>query len=235
MKNVIILNKFLVGGWTEEKNNIPYELIDLLKTDDNQHYVYNLKTGTSPNNVGINSKEYHAQYLVLTSDSIGRDGAFDILYVIELEKKMHEMHMNRVDGKLYISDTNKTQIDKILKDNNIKYGNHYVSEFHKNEEKPYGFYVTFKAKRIYWAPNKISFKPNQMQKCRNNFYYYDDKQTIDYQNLIGLISTSIKSGLLKVVNELDSIKTIGQSEYWKINSDWLNLSEQIIKFRNTLK
>ena len=105
-KNVILLNKPFLGGWLNNKGNIGHEVIDFLKTDDENYYVYNIPWGVCPDDIWIEGtrdlqqmgrEKYIGKYMVLTSESRGHD--FDILYVIKLSEKLHRFHTTKDKDK----------------------------------------------------------------------------------------------------------------------------------------
>lgn len=52
-KKVIILNKPFLGSWLENQNNIGHEVIDFLKTDNGEYYVFNNPWGVCPDDIFV--------------------------------------------------------------------------------------------------------------------------------------------------------------------------------------
>lgn len=81
-----------MGNWLDNAGNIGHEIIDFLRTDNGELYIYNNPYGQCPNyKIGVNdsAKKYNAKYLVLTSKENAKDKSFEILYVVELEELLH--------------------------------------------------------------------------------------------------------------------------------------------------
>ena len=144
--NVILLNKPFLGGWLDAKGNIGHEVIDFLKTDDGQYYVYNNPVGFCPGDIWIEGttdlertqqEKYIGKYLVLTSEKRGND--FDILYVIELGEKLHRYHVPRKDvAQLRY---NQAQVKEIIRKRNIKYNGKYLDEIYKDDDSKVVFLI----------------------------------------------------------------------------------------------
>ncbi len=50
---VIILNKPFLGGWLDAEGHIAHEIIDFLRDDNGEHYIYGLHAGTCPDNIWV--------------------------------------------------------------------------------------------------------------------------------------------------------------------------------------
>ena len=197
--NVILLNKPFLGGWLNNKGNIGHEVIDFLKTDDGNYYVYNNPWGVCPNNIWIEGtrelqrmrrEKYIGKYMVLTSESRGHD--FDILYVIKLSEKLHRFHTTKDEDKTQFRN-DQSEVVRIMRERNIKYNNKFLDEIYTEED---SLYLTFKAECIWKADNPILVHGMEYNFQRNKGYIYDDEYPADYELLINIIEDSIADGSL---------------------------------------
>lgn len=197
---VILLNKPFLGGYLNNKGNIGHEVIDFLKTDNDDYYVYNNPWGVCPNNIWIEGtqslkrlrcEKYIGKYTVLTSETRGHD--FDILYVIELSEKIHRFHTSKdADKTKFRADQN--EVIKIMRERNIKYNDKFLDEIYREDD---SLYLTFKGSRIWKADIPILVQGLEYNFQRNKGYIYDDEYPNDYQILIGIINNSIENGRLQ--------------------------------------
>ena len=218
---VIILNKPFLGGWLNKEGNIGHEVINFIKTDDGQYYVYNNPWGVCPKDIFVEGdtrekdEKYAAKYMVLTGPTKkvkGKGGAsdkyvFDILYVIELAKKLHRCHHKRIQKEYRDENDEKkwtyepdvedlivqqSAVQKEITDTwNIKYNNVFLHQIYGNDET---FYVTFEGKKIYKAekPIPVELKYNFQ---RNKGYLYNNKEfKDDYDDLEKLLDNETKTG-----------------------------------------
>lgn len=190
-KKVIILNKPFLGSWLENQNNIGHEVIDFLKTDNGEYYVFNNPWGVCPDDIFVKGcshakKEvYEAQYLVLTSEM--HNGGFYILYVIELSEKLHSLHTKK-DKNILVN--NQNRIKAIIKNRNIIYNNKYLYDIYKNDE---SLFVTFKGKGIYKANTPIHVSKLSFNFQRNKGYVKSDVYQNDYKKIITVINNALKN------------------------------------------
>ena len=185
----IILNKIFEGSWNTIEGNISHEIIDFVLTDFGEQYIYNTPGGHCPELIYIKGetpqdKETHeAQYMLLTS--VAKGGAFDILYCIELEKKLHCYSNCKKDlGKI-----RKDIIDNIIKKNTIEYGGKPLHEIYGADDE--SLLVTFKAKAIKKAKGIIHIDGLTYNFQRNKGYIKGDGATEnDYKKIENLIKDS---------------------------------------------
>ncbi len=188
-KEVIILNKPFLGSWLENQNNIGHEVIDFLKTDNGKYYVFNNPWGVCPDDIFVkgctpNKREvYEAQYLVLTSEM--HNGGFYILYVIELNKKLHSLHTKK-DKNILVN--NQNRIKAIIEKENIIYNKKYLYDIYKNDE---SLFVTFEGKRIYKANTPIYVNGLSFNFQRNKGYVKSDVYQNDYNKIITVINNAL--------------------------------------------
>lgn len=241
--NVIILNKPFLGGWLDSKGHIGHEIINFFKTDppNSEYYVYNNPWGACPDDIyciadekPLKKEKYCAKYMVLTGPTKKQKDellhSFDILYVIELEQKLHRHHAIKrkiikevdEDGEEILVDktdwtplrTSQADIkEKIENKWKIKYNGIFLHEIYGEDE---SLYITFKANKIYKAeqPIRVALEYNFQ---RNKGYIYDTKTIkvngkeprdygADYVKLEEVINKSIENGQLyeyipKILNE----------------------------------
>ncbi|MBU4691024.1 PD-(D/E)XK nuclease family protein [Mycoplasma zalophi] len=225
--NVILLNKLFLGDWLDQKGNIGHEIIDFLLTDNNEYYVYNNPWGVCPDDIWVEGtknlrqwkkEKYLAKYLVLTSGL--KNNNFNILYVVELEEKIHRFHT--VSKKSNNSSDNTEQyhryenfkcaqkaLKQFMQERKIVYNGKYLYEIYKDND---SLYLTFKAKKIYKANEEIPVSNLIYNFQRNKGYLFDDKNKNDYEFVNNLILTSIENKKLiefnpKTVKE-DNIRSL---------------------------
>lgn len=189
-KEVILLNKPFLGDWLDDAKNIGHEIIDFLKTDNGDLYIYNNPYGQAPKScIGIKDKKkkYDAQYLVLTGKENAKEKSFEILYVIELEKLLHKFSSTKHKKKEKRSEKEEKElrqrqkeIIKIIEENGIKYNGKLLNEIYKNDD---SLYVTFKASKIYRAIVPIKVQMNEYDFRRNKGYLFEDKDEGDFKAL----------------------------------------------------
>ena len=201
MKKVILLNKPFLGGWLDKEGNIGHEIIDFLQTDRGDYYVYNNPWGICPQDIWIegtsgltkNSKEeYAAQYLLLTGSEHGKE--FEILYVIELEEKLHRHNTAKKEENKANFRMRQEEVKKLMREKDIRYNGKYLDEIYGEDD---SLYLTFKGKKIYRAVNPIPVTDLEYNFQRNKGYIKDDKFPQDYLRVITLIEESIKNGALQ--------------------------------------
>lgn len=243
--NVILLNKLFLGGWLNKEGNIGHEIIDFIKTDNGECYVYNNPWGVCPDDIFVGSKagkggeQYKGEYLVLTSEGKGKKSKdFYILYVIKLAEKIHTQHAVKREceksenefGKEIKKDKTKwselrkrqEEVKKLMEDRNIKYNDKYLHEIYGEDDT---LYLTFRGHEMYKAKNPILVTGLSYNFQRNKGYIYDDKFEKDYKTIEEKIKNSLKDGTLekftpKSVNE----KEIGAL---KISKTFLDLIGEI--------
>lgn len=204
-KEVIILNKPFLGNWLDNPENIGHEIIDFLRTDNEELYIYNNPYGQCPNNIWVDgttglkrrkSEKYSAKYLILCSGE--HNNSFDILYIVKLQEKLHREHT--INHKKNISEDEKQQlktrqekIKEIIDKNNIIYNGKKLYEIYKNEN---FLYVTFKASKIYKAINPIpvgDLKHYNFQRNKGYLYSDSDIQHDDFETINNIITNAISS------------------------------------------
>ena len=209
-KEVIILNKPFLGNWLDNPENIGHEIIDFLSTDNGELYIYNNPYGQCPDNIWVGetdrttnlkkrkSEKYYAKYLILCSGE--HNNSFDILYIIELQEKLHREHTTKhnknipEDEKLQLK-SRQEKIKKIIDKNNIVYNGKKLYEIYKNDN---SLYVTFKASKIYKAINPIPVNDLKDYKFqRNKGYLYSDNEKgnlrDDFKTINDIITNAISS------------------------------------------
>lgn len=124
---VILLNKAFSGSWLDAEGHIAHEIIDFLRADDGNVYVYDAPHG-SAHDVYVNGQtpapdeKFCAQYMVITggygeSKKEGHKAgacSFDIQFVIKLAKKIHPFHSSYSWRTLWAKKDNMNQEEKDL-------------------------------------------------------------------------------------------------------------------------
>ena len=263
----ILLNKAFSGDWLKDEDHIGHEIIDLILADDRSHYVYFAPWGSVPNNVVVEGdshfrkergKEYQTKYLVLTSSYHKKEKYVDILYVIELERKMQNLSAAKAEDPTDAPEKYEKAIQKI--EANYKWMKDIIDEFdiEYNGKKLYqiyplideegkrdrGLYVSFKAKRIYRATETLSYELNQSIILGNHFVIKDDdKYATDYVGLIKLVEDNIENGVLEVFtpNSLLELKEAGFTstffdliDYGDVEQAFTNILHSVLKQGNLL-
>ena len=196
-KEVILLNKPFLGNWLDNAGNIGHEIIDFLRTDKGELYIYNNPYGKCPNyKIGVNdsTKKYNAKYLVLTSKENAKDKSFEILYVVELEELLHRQNSIIHKDKKKQNEQDRENLRErqkivrnIIDERKIAYNGKNLYEIWKNDDT---LYVTFKASKIYRAVNPISVKMSEYNFQRNKGCLYEDSK--DFDHLKKIIEDGIK-------------------------------------------
>lgn len=195
MDNVLILNKTFEGIWTEQEGNIAHEIIDFIKTDKGEHYIYNNPFGQCPkdiclaNNVPENKKKRIAKYILLCSPSKMKKNEntkqfeyceFYINYVAEIEEILHtESSRNNKDDKFTKT---KDKIKQIIKDKEIRYNGKYLYDIYGNDDST--LLVTFKIKNMWQPKNKLVNIRTEKYKFQRNKGYIEENDYIDDYNKI---------------------------------------------------
>ena len=226
--NVILLNKPFLGDWLDKQGNIGHEIIDFLQTDNGDYYVYNNPWGACPDNIWIDGttnvkpclqrlkkEKYVAKYMLLTSEEHEND--FEILYVIELEEKLHRFHTTKSSDKT-IFRNDQEKIKKLIRERNIIYNKKYLYAIYPDDD---SLFLTFKGKAIYKAIEPIPVKGLTYNFQRNKGYVYDDKFPDDYKLLEDLIKNSLKNGILTPF----APRNVNKQQIGKLNANntFLNL------------
>lgn len=242
---VIILNKPFLGGWLNNKGNIAHEIIDFLRTDKGDYFVYNNPWGVCPDEIGVANDEsdigskgkYFAKYLVLTSNNKCSDNStkdtkkyeFKILYVIELAEKMHNLHTVKKDENdanfneqslAPLDDEKYKQITEIIRKNEINYNGKPLNEIYGNDGT---LYFTFRANKIYKAETPILVNNLEYNFQRNKGYIYQDKFEHDYQNLISIIEENIQSNKLAELKEIPALEESKLHSFHKYEKTFMSL------------
>ena len=203
-KKVILLNKPFLGNWLDNAGNIGHEIIDFLKTDKGELYIYNNPYGQCPGSgkIGVNDgdKKYNAKYLVLTGKENAKNKSFEILYVVELEKLLHRESSikNKKSSSTKQKDDLENRQKKVreeINNRNIIYNGKKLYEIWKNDNT---LYVTFKASNIYRAVTPISVEMENYNFQRNKGCLYENKFPKDFERLNDIIDKSIKNNELEV-------------------------------------
>lgn len=225
MSKVLILNKTFEGAWTEREGNIAHEIIDFIKTDNGEHYIYNNPLGQCPsdiclaNNVSKYKKKRIVKYILLCSPSKMEKNEttnafefcnFYINYVAEIEEILHTESRSKEQDKFRET---KDKIIQIIKDKDIKYNGKYLYEIYGDDD--FTLLVTFKIKKM-WQPRTglVNIRTKEYKFQRNKGYIDDDNFTEDFNSIMNLIEENdkINTKIWKEV-ELSSLNNKTQNSY----------------------
>lgn len=203
--DVLILNKAFEGSWNDEEGNISHEIIDFFKTDEGDYYVYNSPYGSCREGIYVNDKdnimkkEKKCKYLIIASsaniikhDDKKNGSEFKINYVIELEERVTELGMtDKFDKKNnYVEKSDlRKNYEELVK--NIRYGGRCLSEiFNYDNDNSLVPLVTFKAKAIYYQPDKlVTIKiEKDFDYHRNRTYVYNDTDSVVFNTIVDAIN-----------------------------------------------
>lgn len=200
-KEVILLNKPFLGNWLDDPDNIGHEIIDFLRTDNGDTYIYNNPYGQCPNSaIGVNDskKKYNAKYLVLTGKEDAKRKSFEILYVIELKELLHRqsstLHKkkeNRDEKEEKELRYRQSLVRKIIDKEKIYYNGKILYDIWEDDDT---LYVTFKASKVYKAIVPILVQMSQYNFQRNKGCLYEDDFKTDFDKINEIIKKGIKNG-----------------------------------------
>ncbi len=200
---VIILNKPFLGGWLDAEGRIGHEIIDFIRADDGNLYVYNLPGGVCPDDIWVEGtselsrrkeEKYTAKYMILTSATkVNEDGGctFDIKHVIELSGKLHRFHTTKEDSSVPFMD--KGNLAALMDKLDIRYGGRRIEEIFPDKQ---DLVVTFRAERMYEAKEPIHVSTKSYDFRRNKGYLYGEWEPEDYKKVLDIVKESIKTGRL---------------------------------------
>ncbi|MCQ2792024.1 MAG: PD-(D/E)XK nuclease family protein [Bacilli bacterium] len=156
-----VLNKAFIGGWLENEDNIPHEIINFFRADNGDIFLYNTPYGCKV--VGDKDKEYQVPYVFLASKT---SRGYLIQYCIEIDgaRPLHDYSRGKKQSKgkeiNNITCNIKNGIneiahrlnpdydsDKKYEQTGIKYGNVPIEDLFNDSLLV--FPVTYKVKRIY--------------------------------------------------------------------------------------
>ncbi|MCH5170983.1 MAG: PD-(D/E)XK nuclease family protein [Oscillospiraceae bacterium] len=217
MPNAIILNKPFLGGYLNKEGNIGHEIIDFFQTDKGEYYIFNNPWGRCPDDIWVEGttdlkkkakEEYIAKYMVLTGST--HEKAFEILYVIELEEKLHRYTKKKDENALR---EDQKVIKELMRKREITYNGKYLDEIYKDDN---SLYLTFKGKKIYKATSPIPVEELKYNFQRNKGYIREDnKHAKDYEKVIKIIEEAIKNNNLQEI----SLKKVNSQEIRKLHGD----------------
>ena len=228
MSNVIILNKTFEGAWTEKEGNIAHEIIDFIKTDKGEHYIYNNPFGQCPSDIILkkddikNNTKRMVKYILLCSPSKihykdnknnQKEKEFDycdfyINYCAEIEEILHNKSRNMKNITSIRDD-----IKKIIRNKEIKYNNKFLYDIYGDNDST--LLVTFKIKRM-WQPKNglINVTTKKYKFQRNKGYIDNNKYPDDYESIIAKIEQNgeINNNIWEEVN-LSNIEKKNKKNY----------------------
>lgn len=201
MAKEILLNKSFIGSWgVANDENIPHEIINLFRSDNENIYIYVPPYG------GFKTSEHpEVEYILLTS--AWNNNMTEVLYVVRGLTLLHH------GGKKATPSDRKKLVDYIV-DKEITYGGKYLHEIkmaEKEEEKV--FYMTFQAdtvlkpqKKMFitWADNAV-----EVHTSDKDVFVMSDK-SYKYQRQIGYVAGDDYTKLAGIA---------GNDAYWDLTTE----------------
>ncbi len=234
----ILINKMYVGRYLND--NIGHEVINLIKSDNGQNYIY-------VNPYGSMDKKHNNKIdtILLVRNSNIKD-TFEILaQAYDLEQVNFSQRKNKDREK---------QLEYIY-ENSIKYNDKYVNKiFYENEKNEEAIYISFRANKIK-RPKKpiyISFLPTtQKDICDKDSKYIliylnscKQQNNTNKTNIVNIAKQSLKMYIgnkeIKYNNKIvDQSKVfeklkyiIENSDYWKKENSTKKVKEIIQEYEN---
>ena len=178
MDKVYILNKIFDGSWNDIEGNISHEIIDFVRTDSGEYFVYNVPYGVCPDWINVKDDasytkgSHDAEYLLLTSEC--RNKSFSILYRIKLSRRIHNVRYSR---KWTVDARKNAAMQSVYEENGMYYGGKIISELIDNTTP----LVTFKAASIEMPVDPIDISLTQYRYQRNKGYIKSNANPKDYR------------------------------------------------------
>lgn len=192
-KSCILLNKIFEGSYTDNFTNIPHEIIDFFKADNNKYYVYNNPFG----DFSSKHEDYKPEFLILTSATLSKENKVKILYLIKLKEALHPYGYDRryVSDSKFRNSQNYINQQEIIKNNisdKIKYGDYSLDQIYGKKDKTY--MVTFEAEWIKEPTDEIIYEFSKSKGDynfqRNTGIVHSDDPHNAYKELLGIINNN---------------------------------------------
>lgn len=172
LKNVIILNRMYVGSYLDD--NIGHEVINLLKDDNGDNYIYVNPHGS------INPKYNDAVRAVILVKHIEK-GVMEI--IAKAEKLEQVAYQSRLSGECGLKEEGAQQIEYI-KGNDVRFGGALLHEIYDD---------------IDLGGKAITFKAGTLKRPRVPLYLIEEKAKIkEYKNSVFLPEKHFSNQSLKM-------------------------------------
>lgn len=189
--SVIILNRMYVGDYLGE--NLGHEVINLIKSDNGNHYIYVNAHGTVNEEFYRRDEETIKKDVILLTRRVNISGINDTVEVLakatgcELcaKKEMQELFGNKEDYKKQDKLTKAKKRHKINKDyiekNGIRYGGVLLDEIFANNDyagrtNDSAMFVTYKVDKIVKPKKRIYISTDELSDDTKNFLKCDEKE-----------------------------------------------------------
>lgn len=207
-KNVIILNGAFVGGYGKSGENLPHEMINFFKADNDKFYVYITPSGVLDSSIlaeqikGIIFVRTAGDCMVevLAKAELGKDGQY---YTQGFNLKSKQM--TKFDAKKYKKITNNENFEENEK---IKYAGATIQKIHEKNKEDNNIFVTMKVEKI-CLPKKTFYLTYKKNSEKQDIIYVADKK-INNQSMLAYYYDG-DDGYI-TLNQIIEDKN---EEYWK--------------------
>lgn len=187
---VIILNRMYVGDYLGE--NLGHEVINLIKCDNGNHYIYVNPYGTVNEELYRRDVETIKNDVILLTRLVNISGINDTVEVLakatgcELcaKKEMQELFDNKVDYKKQDKLTKAKKRHEIneqyMQTNEIKYGGVFLNEIFSNNDydgrtNDSAMFVTYKVDKIVKPKKRIYISKEELNEKTKSFLEKDEQ------------------------------------------------------------
>lgn len=189
--SVIILNRMYVGDYLGE--NLGHEVINLIKSDNGNHYIYVNAHGTVNEEFYRRDEETIKKDVILLTRLVNISGINDTVEVLakatgcELcaKKEMEELFGNKEDYKKQDKLTKAKKRHKInkdyIKEKDIRYGGVLLDEIFANNDyagrtNDSAMFVTYKVDKIVKPKKRIYISTDELSDATKKFLKCDEKE-----------------------------------------------------------
>ncbi len=207
-RNVIILNGAFVGGYGKSGENLPHEMINFFKADNDKFYVYITPSGVI--DPDIEADEIKGVIFVRSAG----DCMVEVLAKAELGDngqyytqgfKLKGKQMTKEDAEKYKLATNNKNC---IEEEKIKYADATIQEIHKKNKEDNDIFVTMQVEKI-CLPKKTFYLTYKDSNKKQDVIYVGDKK-INNQSMLAYYYEDDNDGYV-TLDEL--IKDI-ENKYW---------------------
>lgn len=189
--SVIILNRMYVGDYLGE--NLGHEVINLIKSDNGNHYIYVNAHGTVNEEFYRRDDEIVKNDVILLTRLVNISGINDTVEVLakatgcELcaKKEMEELFANKgkyqKQKKLDKAKERHKINEQYINDNKIKYGGVFLNEIFNNNDydgrtNDSAMFVTYKVDKIVKPKKRIYISRDELSDATKKFLKSDEKE-----------------------------------------------------------
>lgn len=189
--SVIILNRMYVGDYLGE--NLGHEVINLIKSDNGNHYIYVNAHGTVNEEFYRRDEETIKKDVILLTRLVNISGINDTVEVLAkatgcklcAKKEMQELFGNKEDYKKQDKLTKAKKRHKInkdyIKEKDIRYGGVLLNEIFANNDyagrtNDSAMFVTYKVDKIVKPKKRIYISRDELSDATKKFLKCDEKE-----------------------------------------------------------